>query len=62
LKEITEFTANILLRMKIRINAFTKANNLAEFVNQPNYIYKYINSTTVRVYYELRDLMMLIPG
>lgn len=43
------------------MNTYSKVNNIAEYVNRPNIMYKNIKNTSVKVYHELRDLMVLIP-
>lgn len=61
LESITEYTAVILLKMKIRIIIFMKIHNLAEVASRPKFHLEHIRGTTIKLYYELRDKLMLVP-
>lgn len=62
MKKITEFTATILLRMKIRIMIAINIYNIATIASRPSVMNKNNFHTAVKVFYEFRDSMMLIPG
>lgn len=47
--------------MKIRMITYLKVNNMAEFVNRNNFKFSFFTKTTVKVYNEMRDMMLLIP-